>query len=150
MKHLTVFLLLLVLVALIATSCTDSATSGQIIGTWRWVSSSGGIAGGTWTPESIGHSGRITFSRGGTFTKYEDDRLILSGTYTRGEHSVRIHVNYFWRVGHVNDSGGWEITYVYSFEDFEGNYALQMRMDVVDGSSYTYYREQIAEPDWLL
>ena len=74
----TVTVILLVLSVLV-TACSKPEKE-ELIGTWRWTSTQGGIAGDTFTPESAGFDVTIVF-KGGTFTLYKDGKKITTCSY---------------------------------------------------------------------
>jgi hypothetical protein len=67
---------------LFTSSCleTDEGIE-QILGTWNWVSSTGGIAGNTITPESSGNEIFLEISEN-EILKYENEILILTSGYS--------------------------------------------------------------------
>jgi hypothetical protein len=50
-------------------------------GEWDWLISSGGIAGATYTPESVGYSEHIAFTSDSIFRMYRNDSLIMETRY---------------------------------------------------------------------
>jgi hypothetical protein len=56
--------ILLILVGFSIWSCSvnDKKTSAEIIGTWNWIGSSGGLAGTTETPESTGDERKLVIT----------------------------------------------------------------------------------------
>ncbi len=83
-KILIAFLLIPLFIA-----CEEESpvTNSEIYGTWKWVSSNGGIAGWTLTPGSTGNSEFIVIAEGGTYSKIVNDTLTLSTKFsvTEGE-----------------------------------------------------------------
>ena len=85
---------LLLLAGAVAVGCTNrepSADSTSIHGPWRWVGSSGGIAGIRPTPDAEGYERILYFHRNGRLTIYEGD-------------SIHSRVGY--RIAPVHDSAG--------------------------------------------
>ncbi|WP_299769178.1 hypothetical protein [uncultured Dokdonia sp.] len=73
-------LLFLLLVSLFMVGCSnddDQSNSLNLIGTWDWVRSSGGITGETTTPESTGTSMTLEITNT-TITRIVDNDLIIS------------------------------------------------------------------------
>src|SRR5690606_34057928 len=69
---------LLLLAGAVAVGCTNrepSADSTSIHGPWRWVGSSGGIAGIRPTPDAEGYERILYFHRNGRLTIYEGDSI---------------------------------------------------------------------------
>jgi hypothetical protein len=57
-------------------------TSKEIFGTWRWVQSSGGIAGFTYTPANAGYSQSLQFNRDSTYVVLRNDTVLDNGRFT--------------------------------------------------------------------
>ena len=69
------------------TGCEEDPTPAEntIIGKWRWVSSTGGIAGVTITPASEGYIMFIEFTEDSTYRKYAADTLQFEVLYSISE-----------------------------------------------------------------
>ncbi|MER0440815.1 hypothetical protein [Emticicia sp. W12TSBA100-4] len=84
MKKLSFLFIISVLFAFSCTkeevSATKESTSG-LVGEWRWVSSTGGIAGKTITPTSAGYERKLVLTADLKFSRYKDNTLESSGTY---------------------------------------------------------------------
>ena len=65
--------------AVLATACSKPEKK-ELAGTWQWYSTSGGIAGVFYTPESEGFEAELVF-KGSHFTFYKDGEKVVSGTY---------------------------------------------------------------------
>jgi len=68
----------------IIVSCSDNddnSVDKNLIGTWSWVSSSGGIAGTTETPASTGKNIDLKFTRDGKYFYYTNGIISSEGTY---------------------------------------------------------------------
>lgn len=76
MRMVTIILLAL---SLLAVSC-NKPEKKELAGTWRWTSTTGGIGGWCYTPESEGFEAEIVF-KGSQFTFYKDGKKVVSGTY---------------------------------------------------------------------
>lgn len=77
-KSTAVFLLF----PLILLSCEkDDSLSNDLIGQWEWLSSTGGIAGVTLTPESTGNSVMIEFTASGKYREYTNGALTITCRY---------------------------------------------------------------------
>lgn len=77
---------LLVFAVLFAFSCSKedvgaNETGKSLAGEWRWVSSTGGIAGKTYTPASEGYERKLVLTSDFKFSRYKDAVLEKSGTY---------------------------------------------------------------------
>ncbi|MFY7910637.1 MAG: hypothetical protein ACOVO2_13820 [Emticicia sp.] len=77
---------LLVFAALFTFSCTKedvvaNEASSSLAGEWRWVSSTGGIAGTTTTPTSAGYELKLVLTSDFKFSRYKSAVLEKSGTY---------------------------------------------------------------------
>jgi len=78
--------LILTFIALIMmVSCnkenTSSVISTSLTGEWNWISSTGGIAGIKYTPETTGEKRRITFDTDSVFRFYRNDTLKIECKY---------------------------------------------------------------------
>jgi hypothetical protein len=64
-------------------SCSDNGDTNNknLIGTWSWVSSSGGIAGTTETPASTGKNRDLKFTSDGKYFYFTNGVLSSQGTY---------------------------------------------------------------------
>ncbi len=67
----------------ISVSCSDNDDNSDknLIGTWSWVSSSGGIAGTTATPASTGKNIDLKFTSDGKYFYYTNGIISSEGTY---------------------------------------------------------------------
>lgn len=79
MKRITKIASLLLLLVLLVTSC-NKPEKKELAGTWRWTSTTGGIGGWCYTPESEGFEAEIVF-KGSQFTFYKDGKKVVSGSY---------------------------------------------------------------------
>lgn len=79
-----ILLLMLVTGLLLMPGCKKSnpLPIDDIYHMWTWVQSSGGLAGGIHTPDSVGYTQAIRFTEGGQFTRYQDGNVTVSGTFT--------------------------------------------------------------------
>ena len=68
-----------ILLTLLATAC-NKPEKKELVGTWQWYCTSGGIVGVNYTPESEGFEAKLVF-KGSYFTFYKDGKKITSGTY---------------------------------------------------------------------
>jgi hypothetical protein len=74
--------LIITLLTLVALSCTKETTSSfNLTGKWDWVSSSGGIAGITYTPKSTGVRKVVEFTNDSVFRYYQKDTLTFETRY---------------------------------------------------------------------
>ncbi|GAB2607976.1 hypothetical protein GCM10027035_00240 [Emticicia sediminis] len=77
---------LLVFAALFTFSCTKEEVvateeSSSLAGEWRWVSSTGGIAGTTTTPASTGYERKLILTSDLKYSRFKNSSLEKSGTY---------------------------------------------------------------------
>ena len=79
---------LLVFAALFTFSCTkeefvatEAEASTSLAGEWRWVSSTGGIAGTTITPTSTGYERKLILTSDLKYSRFKNSSLEKSGTY---------------------------------------------------------------------
>jgi hypothetical protein len=85
MVCITTAITLLFCVLLVACTRYSSTqtTNETLYGKWIWEGSSGGFTGRqTITPETVGYTKVVQFSRNGTFREFRDDRLVISADYT--------------------------------------------------------------------
>lgn len=61
---------------------TDESSDINLWYRWEWVQSSGGIAGEVLTPQSEGYTQAVEFEENGAYTKYRNNAVVTSGTYT--------------------------------------------------------------------
>ncbi len=73
---------LLFLTLFVSCSDNDDSSDQNLIGTWSWVSSSGGIAGITETPASTGKNIDLKFTSDGHYFYYTNGTISSQGTYT--------------------------------------------------------------------
>ena len=78
-------LILAVIALIIMVACnkenTSSTNSASIIGEWNWISSTGGIAGMKYTPETTGEKRKIIFDNDSVFRFYRNDTLKIECKY---------------------------------------------------------------------
>ena len=78
-------LILAFIAVVVMVSCNKENTgligSTSIIGEWNWISSTGGIAGIKYTPETTGEQRRITFDADSVFRFYRNDSLKTESKY---------------------------------------------------------------------
>ena len=67
----------------------DAPDSPNIIGSWNWTETTGGIAGITKTPESSGETWSIEFKKDGTF------REVRNGVEHTGSYGIQIRESIF-------------------------------------------------------
>jgi hypothetical protein len=77
----TYILLILVGFSIWSCSVNDEKTTAEIVGTWNWIGSSGGIAGTTETPESTGDERKLVISKD-SIKSYSNGALNSKTTYT--------------------------------------------------------------------
>jgi hypothetical protein len=64
----------------------------DIVGSWEWVDTWGGLAGNRFTPDSVGYAIQVEFLKTGTMREYRDRTLVRTTSYTL-----------------VRGSGGWTV-----------------------------------------
>jgi hypothetical protein len=78
-----------------APGCTpDNAVApppADLVGSWTWLSSTGGIGGITRTPETAGYTERIVFRADGRFEEYRNDTLRAVAGYSVARESTMFH-----------------------------------------------------------
>ena len=62
-------------------SSTEPLVEHDIVGTWDWVESSGGVAGTTQTPETAGYTLQVKFAQSGVVEVRRDGALETSTGY---------------------------------------------------------------------
>ncbi|WP_430411560.1 hypothetical protein [Kordia sp.] len=62
-------------------AASDLPTNARVIGNWNWISSSGGIGGWTYTPDSTGDTQRLEITDS-TITFYKNGEETFTDTYT--------------------------------------------------------------------
>lgn len=80
--HYLIRIVLLLLLTIVF-SCTDNNdnVNKSLIGTWSWTSSSGGIAGTTYTPATTGNNIDLEFTSKGNYSYYTNGIISSEGTY---------------------------------------------------------------------
>lgn len=70
-------------ILLTAAPCLLHAQCADLpIGTWEWVSSTGGFGGDTRTPATAGYTVQFEFLASGTVKEYRDEELVKTQTWT--------------------------------------------------------------------
>lgn len=64
-----------------APGLTDSGSRFEVAGEWSWISSMGGIAGETRTPDSTGDNQRLALDRDGTLRLFRNGTLRVETTW---------------------------------------------------------------------
>lgn len=78
-RSMGIVTIIILALSLLTVSCSKPEKK-ELAGTWRWTSTSGGIGGWYYTPESEGFEAEIVF-KGSRFTFYKDGKKVVSGTY---------------------------------------------------------------------
>lgn len=78
-RSMGIVTIIILALSLLTVSCSKPEKK-ELAGTWRWTSTSGGIGGWYYTPESEGFEAEIVF-KGSQFTFYKDGKKVVSGTY---------------------------------------------------------------------
>ena len=76
-----IIFLLCIGITFISCSNDDDGTTTQLNGTWNWIQSSGGITGGTDTPESTGNTMRLEITNS-VVKSYKNGDLVSERNYT--------------------------------------------------------------------
>lgn len=130
-NHRVRFLLMVVIVAVCCVRTAkqiDSPPHAQLIGTWQWLISSGGLPGHTITPEKAGYTETMVLAETDAYRLYRDDSLIMSGAYSyvrdKGLLILRTHGRWEYHITLVGDT-------------------LRMRIiNALDGYDHTYIRSK--------
>lgn len=149
--------------AVLATACSKPEKK-ELSGTWQWYSTSGGLAGVFYTPESEGFEAELVF-KGSHFTFYKDGKKITSGTYRidyKMDHSLYINKGdtdepfYSWLNLNIPEAQCKKIAEatngkvapfpksfsVISYDDRYDAQVLSMSDNCYDGFSYTFVKKQ--------
>ena len=78
-RSMGIVTIIILALSLLTVSCSKPEKK-ELAGKWRWTSTSGGIGGWYYTPESEGFEAEIVF-KGSQFTFYKDGKKVVSGTY---------------------------------------------------------------------
>ncbi|NWJ50350.1 MAG: hypothetical protein HXX14_05755 [Bacteroidetes bacterium] len=83
--------ILLALVGIIG--CTKTTTvnaTTDLVGTWEWVHTTGGVAKVNETPKTLGYTYKVTYTKEGRFLQYDKDNKLISDQsyFTTGGISV--------------------------------------------------------------
>ena len=79
MKRISKITTPLLILVLLITACSKPEKK-ELSGAWNWTSTTGGIGGWCYTPESEGFEAEIVF-KGSQFIFYKDGKKVVSGTY---------------------------------------------------------------------
>ncbi len=66
----------------------------SITGSWSWIKSTGGYAGSTITPASVGYTIKISFKPNSVFELYHNDTLLASTDYTLRQYNSSNIIHY--------------------------------------------------------
>lgn len=72
------FLLFTLFISLFYACANDTPVPNDLVGKWNWISSSGGIAGTTYTPENTGDTIILEFTSDSVYKQYRNDSLIVN------------------------------------------------------------------------
>lgn len=139
-KFVRILLALFAVVSYSMGGCTysdEKEIDNAILGSWKWVNSSGGFAGTTDTPESTGESRRVVFEENGGVAFYENGEISIQSTFTCGLEKTIIAKEKH-PVVYIEGS----FMYAYSFSS-TGRLILYDNM--IDG--YTHIYEKIVETE---
>lgn len=72
------FVFYVIVLALVGfTGCTKDTSvdtsAADLVGNWEWVKSSGGIAGVIQTPQTLGYTYHVTYTKDGRYLQYDKD-----------------------------------------------------------------------------
>ncbi len=121
-------LFFLLFLGLAACESSEPVKSNDIVGTWEWVSTTGGFAGVNEKPGE-GEKVLLTFNRDLSYKKMHNDSLLSEGKYTlsKGTSYLQNKVVDFVQIGQG----------VETYYEIKGD-QLYMYEDVNDGFNYTY------------
>lgn len=62
---------------------TTETTTDDLIGTWEWVRTTGGVAGINDTPKTLGYTYKVTYTKEGRYLQYDkDNKLVYDYPYS--------------------------------------------------------------------
>ena len=130
-KAVILFSTILLFLSLMACSDSDTDDNENIVSTWNWYETSGGIGGITETPQTTGETRKVVFQNNGDVTFYIDDEVTLSSTYTLAT-EITIISDEPLPVVKIDDL---DFDYIYSFPYVD---ELELQENVIDGFIYNY------------
>jgi len=128
-----IFILSILGLILLASCSDDRLETNELIGRWNWLSSTGGIAGTTYTPENTGDEIVIEFTSDSVFRSYLNDSLMMESAF-----SIQISKSIY-----NQDSTKilvFEDGYMYQSFEFESPNELILRDEAFDGFISHYIR----------
>ncbi len=78
-RNVGMIAVILLVLSMLATACSKPEKK-ELVGTWKWGATTGGIGGWCYTPVSEGFEAEIVF-KGNQFTFYKNGEKVTSGTY---------------------------------------------------------------------
>lgn len=130
-KSVRIFSIIILIVAFMACSGSDTENNENIIGTWNWYETSGGIGGIVETPQTTGETRKVVFQENGDVTFYTNDEVTLSSTYTLSNEKTILSDEAL----PVVKVEGLDFNYVYSFPYVN---ELELQEAVIDGFIHNY------------
>ena len=130
-KAVILFSTILLFLSLMACSDSDTDDNENIVSTWNWYETSGGIGGITETPQTTGETRKVVFQNNGDVTFYTDDEVTLSSTYTLAT-EITIISDEPLPVVKIDDL---DFDYIYSFPYVD---ELELQENLIDGFIYNY------------
>lgn len=76
----TILLLLFSFLMISFAGCQKENVNTGLVGKWEWVSTSGGIAGIHQTPQTLGYTYTIAFTKEGQYELYDKNNLLVSSS----------------------------------------------------------------------
>lgn len=78
----TIFLSLLSVFMLSWSGCQKDTVSTELVGNWEWVSRTGGIAGVHQTPQTLGYTYTVVYTKDGIYEQYDqNNQLVVTYPY---------------------------------------------------------------------
>ena len=78
----TILLSLLSVLFTSMSGCQKETVSTELVGNWEWVSRTGGIAGVHQTPQTLGYTYTVVYTKDGIYEQYDkDNKLIVTYPY---------------------------------------------------------------------
>ena len=143
----TPFILLIVLFSSLFFGCKKESTeidfpnsqSKQLIGSWKWVESSGGFAGNIINPTTEGYAKQMEFSENGKHYEFKEGEKMVIRNYEFEEkksiHNSQIEYMIKFRSPPIDND-----TYWFNSFDFVGNDSLFLSDECYDCYGHLYVR----------
>ena len=143
--------IILVLIVLLNSSCTDDQSlndetiKGELQGSWRWVASTGSIAGITITPENSGKTMSISFTEDDNFKKFIDGEEVYYSPFVLTNDDDKINIQYTTFALFESQGLGFDHQ-VNQMIEFEDENKINMIDPCCDNFVFTFVRILASEP----